>query len=274
MTRAMIAVSVVTSVYNGKSEHVSAAIESILRQDIADMEYVIVDDGSSKEIALLLEQYRDNDARIKLISNPVNIGLTKSLNLAVKQSVGKYIARMDADDICYPGRLKAQLDYMENHQEIVMAGGRFDELLEGTTIPQRVPFVSGHQNIKKSLIQFNPFCHSTVMFRKDAFIKMGGYDESFRYAQDYDLWLRLVARHPIQNLDIPFVLRRMDDGISVKREQSQRRFALLARWRSIRRGEYRLAGYLAYSRALLAYLAGKQGQAFYRYLFKRNAASG
>ena len=265
----MIFVSVVMGVYNGNVVHIKQAVDSILSQDFDDFEFIIVDDGSNTQVRNLLIHYSTNDNRVRLVTNNKNIGLTVSLNKGVAVASGKYIVRMDADDICYSGRLRMQYEFMEANTDVAMIGGMFDELVDGEIIKQRLRFISSYSSVKRNLIYFNTFCHSTIMMRKSIFIKEGGYDESFRYAQDYDLWLRLVSKYRIENLDVLFVLRRMDGSISVLIEQRQRWCAIRARWRAIVRGDYRGKNYMALLRAVVAYAVGKKGQSIYRKIMER-----
>lgn len=263
-------VSVITGVFNGELHHVADAINSILSQTFIDFEYIIIDDGSCDEISNLLMNYSRIDSRIRLLRNTKNIGLTRSLNIGLNAAVGEYVARMDADDVCYPTRIGIQVNFLDNNPAIALVGACFDELVAGTVIPQRLPFVSGSDTLRSRLFYFNSFCHSTIMARRELLIGLGGYDESYRHAQDYDLWLRLADRYPVENLNISLLLRRMENGISVKLEQNQRRYAIRARFNAIRRNGYQLKHVWPLFRSVVAYLIGKRGQAIYRNMMGRN----
>lgn len=265
----MLKISVLTGVFNGNGQQVAEAIESILNQTFSNFEYIIIDDGSNEDISNLLCHYYLRDSRIRLFRNKSNIGLTRSLNIGLHAATGQYIARMDADDICYPTRLNLQLAFLEANPTVALVGARFDELINGEIIPQRLPFVIGNEALRNSLIHFNPFCHSTIMARRKLLIELGGYDESYRYAQDYEFWLRLAARYPVANLDVPLLLRRMEDGVSVRQEQSQRKFAIRARFNAIRRQGYQLKHAWPLLRSVAAYLVGSRGQAIYRTMLER-----
>ena len=116
-------VSVIMGVYNTKPEYLKQAVESILAQTYDNLEFVIVDDGNRKdEIISYLHRIKQSDNRVKIIVNEENIGLTRSLNKAIDHSRGKYIARMDSDDISLPDRLLKQVEYMEVHPEVCMTG--------------------------------------------------------------------------------------------------------------------------------------------------------
>ena len=263
-------ISVITGIYNGKCQYVSSAIDSILNQSFCDFEFIIIDDGSDGEISNLLTQYSNKDDRIRLFRNPKNIGLTRSLNIGLYVATGQYIARMDADDICYPNRLELQMSFLDANPMVALVGARFEEMVNNIIIPQRLPFVKGCDILNSRIIYFNPFCHSTIMARREVLIELGGYDESFRHSQDYDFWLRLTARYLTENLDVPLLLRRMDGGISVRQEQSQRRFAVRARYNAIRRNGFQLGHAWPLIRSVTAYLVGQRGQSIYRTLIGKN----
>src|SRR5699024_5416050 len=114
--------SIIMSVYNANEEHLRDAIESILRQTFKKFEFLIIDDASENNVDKLITSFRDS--RIIYLKNERNIGLTKSLNKGIKISKGKYIARIDSDDIAYPDRLQKQFDYLENHPEVGVLGSQ------------------------------------------------------------------------------------------------------------------------------------------------------
>lgn len=178
-------ISVLMSVYNTEQSYLREAIESILLQTYKEFEFIIINDGCNQETVNILESYSDD--RIRLIHNISNLGLTKSLNIALEAANGKYIARMDADDISYKQRLQKQYEYMEKHQEIDVLGswcqiGNSVRKCEGT-IPnewRRVRMLFGNHGI----------VHSTAFIRKDFLDKNClVYDETMKKAQDYKLWV-------------------------------------------------------------------------------------
>lgn len=257
-------VSVIMSIYNGNGYDISDAIQSLLNQNYTDFELIIVNDGSSSDIEQLLQKKVQNDQRIRLIKNQINIGLTRSLNIALSEAKGYYIARMDADDLSYPNRLHEQVSFLDANPEIALIGSRFDELIEGKISPQRLKFVCGTLNLKKKIIQFNPFCHSTVMIRKYVLDEFNGYDEQYYYAQDYDLWLRIADKYSVENLDLSLLIRRADDGISVRYEQAQRRYAIKARFSSITRNYFKIWKLSYLVRPIIAYILGNYLRVIFR----------
>ena len=182
-------ISVLMSVYNGE-KYLREAIESILAQTFADFEFLIINDGSTDSSRDIILSY--SDARIRLIDNEEKIGLTKSLNKGISLARGKYIARMDADDISMPERIEKQVGYMDIAEDYVLVGaGAYLIDANGNEIGRLDrPFT--HEEILGHIFFFNPVIHPSVMFRKAPILKIGGYNPDIQKAQDYDLWLRLV----------------------------------------------------------------------------------
>ena len=231
-------ISVVMAVYNGQ-KYVREAIESILNQTFRDFEFIIVDDGSIDTTSEILKEYAREDERIKIITNPKNIGLTKSLNKAIKVAQGKYIARMDADDISLPERLERQIEFMRKNPEVGLLGTAYYEMnLKGEIVGDKF-FPTSDKKLKKILIKYNPFFHASVMIRKEILDKIGLYNENIPKAQDYDLWFRVTRSHKLANLDEPLMKRRYTkEMISIKKENEQIFWAQKARAGAIQRGQY------------------------------------
>jgi glycosyltransferase involved in cell wall biosynthesis len=188
-------ISVIMSVYNGE-KYLREAIESILNQTITDFEFIIVNDGSTDKSLEIIQSF--DDERIKIINNEKNIGLTTSLNKALKEAKGEYIARQDADDISLPNRFEEQLKYFEKHSEVVLLGTMAylidkKEKIVGKRVVLAKPSL-------KDIFKDNPFIHGSVMFKKEIVNHLGGYNELIRYSQDYELWLRIAKFYDVQNL--------------------------------------------------------------------------
>lgn len=217
-------ISVVMSVYNGE-QHLRESIESILSQTFTDFEFVIVNDGSTDNSPEIIKSY--DDARTRIINNEENIGLTKSLNNAIKQARGEYIARQDADDISLPNRLELQLEYLEGHPEVALLGtGIYVISEDGETVEKRIM----HPNPKKSLLKGNRFIHGSVMFRKSVIDEFGAYNETLKYSQDYELWLRMSKKYDVRNLTALLYKLRMHRGSILSRKvEEQQMYAVLAR---------------------------------------------
>lgn len=188
-------VSVIMSVYNEPAEWIMLAIDSVLHQTYRDVEFIIVcDNPDNDSICNLLSNYMDNDTRIVLILNKTNIGLTRSLNVALHKCKGKYIARMDADDISFPNRFEKQVSFLESNSEISVCYSNYSRINEeGDVICDRF---QKYEDYNINYITYtNPIGHSTVMFRNDICQEREPlYNELFRRSQDYELWSFLYLR--------------------------------------------------------------------------------
>ena len=187
------------SVYNSE-DYLKKAIDSILGQTYANLEFIIIDDASTDTSLDIIKSY--NDKRILLITNKVNIGLAASLNKGIEIARGKYIARMDSDDISQSNRIYEQVKYLENNPDILCYGSwaRYfgDNMPRSLKIKHflrlydtfRVPLK--YEDIKASLLFWIPFVHPTVMFNS-ALLRQNNlvYNPCLRRAQDYELWSRL-----------------------------------------------------------------------------------
>ncbi len=230
-------VSIIMSVYND-SAHLKEALTSILQQTYSDFEFLITDDGSTDESPKILDEYAAKDQRVKVVHQK-NIGLTKTLNKSIAEAKGEYVARMDSDDIALPRRLAEEVKFLDSHPETALVSC-FTKVIdaEGKEIGEHRPGVT-HEEIKKLIFFSGQIAHPAAMFRKQAFLALGGYDENFKYAQDLDLWFKFIAKYKVANLpEFLFLWRRTPGGIGVAKFKKQRHFAQLARWRAIKTGLY------------------------------------
>lgn len=218
-------VSILMAVYNGES-FLAEAIESILNQTFTDFEFIIINDASTDTSVDIIQKHKDS--RIRLINNENNIGLTKSLNKGLKLAEGKYIARMDADDISLPQRLERQVKFMEDNPEVGICGTWLQLIGQQERI---IKHPVDHQDILTFMFKNNGIGHPTAFIRKDLFIEQHlFYDENYTAAQDYDLWVR--ASQKIRLANIPEVLvkyRIHSSQVSIAKLQQQRHFAFRAR---------------------------------------------
>lgn len=181
----MPVVSVVMPVYNAE-KYVTEAIESILNQTFNDFEFIIIDDGSSDRSVEIIKGYED--PRIRFIRHEENVNLVGTLNEGIGLSNGKYIARMDADDISDPQRLRKQVDFLENHPE-VGATGTWANAINHPEWSHLHYFITDEE-IRIRMVEQIPFAHPTVMMRKDVLEAHNlKYDQEF--LEDYRLWFEL-----------------------------------------------------------------------------------
>ncbi len=219
-----IPISVVMPTYNTEPKMLQQAVESILSQTFRAFEFLIIDDCSTNESVDYLNSLQDE--RIRLIRNPANIGITKSLNVGLQAAKGKYIARMDADDISLPTRFEKQYAYMEAHPDVILCGARvtfFDEdPSQPTGISRAVPSDMEKYRVMMLFRNLGPF-HPTAFFRHERLItERVLYDENLVYAQDYGMWT--VISHLGQIYVLPDVLlnyRRHEKQISVEHRDKQ-----------------------------------------------------
>jgi|TARA_Y100000996_G_C22526311_1_gene644548 glycosyltransferase involved in cell wall biosynthesis len=201
------AVSVVMSIYNGEN-FIERSIESISKQTYSNYEIVIVDDGSTDKSSLILDKLLNGNHIDLLIRNNLNIGLTKSLNIGVALSNGFLIARQDVDDISYKNRLLVQTKFIDDYDLI---GG-----LAATVYANNMKkIIFGEKENSKNIMEMvfleNPFVHSSVMFRKEVFNRLGGYNEDFKVSQDFELWMRFAEVGKIGKMNTVVVERMVHD---------------------------------------------------------------
>ena len=183
-------VSLITTVYNGE-RHIQNSIESLLEQEFDDFEAIIVDDESTDNTVLVVEQI--NDRRIKLFKQK-RMGRPKALNFAISNSSGEYIAILDADDIALPGRLAIQVDFMEKNPNVGLVGAGKKMIIDdkGNVVKIEETKAYSDSDIKKALCNTNPIFHSSVMFRRELFNKVHGYDEKLPCLVDMDFYVRIA----------------------------------------------------------------------------------
>lgn len=183
-------ISVIMAVYNDE-KYIKEAIDSVLAQTHQEFELIIIDDGSTDSTLQIIQSYRDE--RILLLRNEGNKGLPYSLNRGLEAAKGKYIARMDGDDICHPRRLERQLAYMDSHHNITICGSNRMLFGNGKCIECRCPETS--EELKVRMLFGTPIAHPSWFIRKSDFDKYHfRYNESFRRSQDYELFYRVMQK--------------------------------------------------------------------------------
>lgn len=230
-------VSVVMAAYNGE-RHLQRAVESILGQDFDDFEFIVVDDGSVDGTYGIMSDYARRDGRLIAVQNDTNIGLTASLNKGLAMSQGEYFARQDADDISLSDRLARQVAFLDAHPEVCVVGTATGLLDDAGQFLGRTQALGQPNDLNKEILQRNFLAHGSIMARRQAIIQAGAYREAFRYAQDYDLWLRMSEFCHLGWLgDVLYWRRATPNGISANRSIQQARFRSLARLAAAERRE-------------------------------------
>jgi len=182
----------------------------------------------------MLNMLEQQDARVRVIRNTNNIGLTASLNRGLTEARGKYIARLDSDDIATPNRIEQQLTFLRSHPKYPLIGS-FAFLINGDDeiIGEKTSFTSP-KDIQKHLLSFNFFTHSSFFFRKNAILKVGGYTETMKHTQDYDLLFKLAAHYPLAILNEYLTFYRITpNNISEAHYKRQEYYAVHARLRAL-----------------------------------------
>lgn len=218
-------VSVVLPAFNAE-KFVGEAIESILAQDFTDFELIVIDDGSTDGTLEIMRSF--DDERVRVVSNSENLGVVKTCNIGIAESRGGYIARQDADDISLPTRLGKQVAYLETHPEVALLGtARKTMLPDGKVKAHKLRL---RNPTFEDLLERNCFVHGSVMIRKAVVEAVGGYDELFRFAEDYEFWLRIAKQYATANLPEPlYVLRRHSSRTTWGAAQNMMLDRLLAR---------------------------------------------
>lgn len=193
-------VSVLMPVYN-TALYLREAMDSMLCQTFKDFELIVLDDCSPDNAEEILDAY--DDSRIVRYKGEKNVGLSNVLNVGIGMARGKYIARMDSDDISLPQRLQIQVDYLDKHPDVdlVSVGMRLFGAKEGTWIREINP-----ENVKIEALFHSPVLHASSVWRKDAFEKQRlRFRQEMVPAEDYDLWVRAMLKG-LKLVNLPEVL--------------------------------------------------------------------
>jgi glycosyltransferase involved in cell wall biosynthesis len=199
-----VIISVILPVYNGE-KYLSEAIDSILTQTFRQLELIIINNASTDSTREIVLQYQDS--RIVLVDNETNRGLIYSLNKGLSLCKGKYIARIDADDIALPNKLQLQYEYMESHPEIGICGNSMESFNDKTHYSQRIDFATSDQEIRAFAFFQSPFNHPSILLRKVVLDQHQiQYPKLYYNAEDYGLWIEILKY--TQGHNIPVVLMR------------------------------------------------------------------
>ena len=199
-------------VYNGE-KYLKEAIDSILNQTYGDFEFIILNDGSTDRTEEIILSY--DDPRIVYVKNEENLQIVKTLNKGIDLAKGKYIARMDADDISLPERFKKQVNYLENNKNIDICG-TFIKHFGAKSRIQEYPIFN--EDIKVNLLFNAALAHPTVMVKKSCFLK-NKYDDLYNQAEDYALWVNMIGEYRFMNIPEVLLLYRNHQKQTDKNKQ-------------------------------------------------------
>jgi glycosyltransferase involved in cell wall biosynthesis len=223
-------VTVLIPVFN-RERFIDDAIRSVMEQDFDDFELLLVDDGSTDRTPEILEAWKKRDPRVVVVTSPANQGIARALNLGLAHARGRYVARLDSDDLMMPHRLAAQAAVLDARAEVVLVSCAYDivdlagKRLGTWTHPEP------HEVTAFLLHFFNVVGHGQVMFRLAQVLEEGGYAPEYTTCEDYDLWVRLVRRGRFETLPIVGMIKRSHG------DQSWKQYAAIKRanWSRIMR---------------------------------------
>jgi len=236
-------ISIIMSVHNGTST-INRALRSIQAQTFTDWEIIIVDDASTDNTQQILFSWQSNLSpdQMTIINNSSKIGLTKSLNKCLPIARGKYIARLDADDMWHPDKLKQQSSFLDQHPDIGVVGSFYANIHN-----KRIKLISLPQHddkIRQQIYSFNPLGHSCVLLRKHLILAVDGYNTAIYYGQDRELWFRLLPLTSFYNLPAYLCYRQADQGISATSSASQMMQSVKTKLTYLRRYRAPIKNYL------------------------------
>lgn len=186
-------VSVLMSCYNG-GRWLGEAMESVLAQTFTNFEFIIVDDGSADDTLEIIKRYAAKEPRIVVVAKP-NTGLGDSLNAGIAKARGAWIARVDQDDLCEPGRLGRQLSYVKEHPEAVLLGSGFAEINGAGEVLAEHRYPGAHRALVSRLERLQAFFpHSSAFYSAAAARRAGGYNKRITRAEDWRFWLEMSLR--------------------------------------------------------------------------------
>lgn len=208
-------VSVVIPVFNG-AKYLIEAVESIQKNTYKNIEILLIDDGSKDTSKALCKQLEQTYPNVRFYDFTNNRGLGRVLNFALKKAKGKYICRLNQDDIMLPFRIQTQVNYLVSHPDITAVGSSI-RLFDNKYHTQVVKFIKQDAEIKKIWYIVSPFSDPSVMYRKDIALNVGGYDQYYWPADDTHLWYRMGLAGKLANIQRPLVnVRWHKDAASVK----------------------------------------------------------
>lgn len=233
-------ISVVMPVYNA-ADFLRPALDSIINQTYKNWELIAVDDASTDASQKILKEYQAKDKRIKVLKNINNLGVSKSANKAISHAKGDYIARMDADDICYPDRFEKQTSYLQDNPDTLAVGMQCHLINEKEEIIGDKLFPTSFKNIKAMMFWSIPVQQPSIMFNcKKIPVDFPWYDGGFRSAEDLELIFKLFKMGKVENMsDFGLKYRIHTRNTSLINPKKTFYLTLKSRLRAIRKHGYR-----------------------------------
>ena len=209
-------ISILLSVYNGE-KYLDECLKSIIKQTYKNWELILINDGSNDETDHIIQKFL-KDTRIKYFKQN-NIGLTKSLNKAIKLSSGEFIARQDADDISEKNRLESQINLALQYPSCLITCNSF-KINHNSEIIGYHNGPSNMNDILDSFLKFkNPLVHGSILIKKD-YLKKNSYNEFYFASQDFELWIRLFKKINVKKVNqYLYLLRKHSENITYKNKR-------------------------------------------------------
>ena len=205
-------VSVLMLTYN-RPEFIGKAIESILAQEFRDWELMVVHDGPNEEIPVVMREWQRRDGRIEYWRRAVPGNIADASNFGLARARGEYIAVLDDDDYwACPDKLSKQTDFLDRQPDYCCCGGGV--IVVDPTGREQMRYLKPERDeqIKRRALMANPLAHSTTLYRREAALRAGGYDQSLAGFQDWDLWLKLGKTGKLYNFPEYFLHYRVWQG--------------------------------------------------------------
>lgn len=187
-------VSCIVPCFNEDPVILEESLKSLARQTFENFECIVVDESTKVDTSKECRKICESDSRFLYINPERRLGLAGSLNIGLQRANGEYIARFDSDDICKIDRLSLQVKFFDDHPDIDVLGGAMEIIDSAGRIKGRRDYPLEHMSIEKKFAFTNAMAHPTIMFRKSILEDLRGYDSSFRYSEDLELWLRSINR--------------------------------------------------------------------------------
>lgn len=261
------AISVIMGIYNC-AHTLQSALDSLYAQTFQDFEIILCDDGSSDNTYEVALKNKNDHGNVVLLRNETNKGLNETLNNCLSVARGKYIARMDGDDICASTRFEKEINFLDSHQEYAIVSTSMTYFDDTGIFGKSAP-VEGEPSLK-AFVSGTPFCHAPCMVRREAYIDVGGYtvNKWLLRHEDYNLWTKMYAKG-YRGYRLPEYLYSMrDDRNASKRRNFKGRInGIYARWIAYKTIHIPLSGFLKFS--IVSIIKGILPIQIYEYFHKR-----
>lgn len=187
-------ISIIVPSFNERPSIMQESLSSIARQTFTNFECIVIDESTDIALANACQSKCTEDSRFIYIHPEKRLGLPGSLNLGLQLARGHWVARFDIDDVCMPERLALQLAFLHRNPGVDVVGGAMEVMDESGNIIAYRRYPHAHDEIEKRIHFATPLGHPAVVFRRQTVVDAGGYNSSLRFAEDLDLWLRLLNR--------------------------------------------------------------------------------